>query len=241
MRFDVFEYTNQGGRGYNEDSVAYTVREDNGLFVVADGLGGHSFGELASACVCETLTKDWSGSFGLNSGEWLSNQIQKANENILEIQKEKGKVMKSTVVALAIEGNKASWANVGDSRLYFIANREIAGYTNDHSVAYKKFKAGEISREQIGQDEDQSCLLRSLGGEDRNEAEVYSADVALQPGDGFMLCSDGVWEYLKDDEILIDMLKSTDAKQWGEQLLMRVLHRVKPENDNLTIMTVMVY
>lgn len=240
MRFDVYSYSNQGGREYNEDSCSYQINGNSGIFVVADGLGGHQFGELASATVCSTLVDTWTGSFDNAPVEWLNNRIFNSNQAVLELQKEKNATLKSTVVALAIDSGRAVWANSGDSRLYFIRDNQLAGITNDHSVAFKKFKAGEITREQLRTDEDQSCLLRSIGGVDRFEPEIYDVGVMVKPNDAFMLCSDGVWEYLSDEEVAINFLKAEDAKQWAEELLLRVIDRVDGKNDNLTIMTVVV-
>ena len=146
--------------------------------------------------------------------------------------------MKSTAVTLLIRGNEARWANVGDSRLYHFHKGALSFVTEDHSVAYKKFKAGEITRAQIATDEDQSSLLRSLGNKERHQPASGGADLA--PGDGFLLCSDGLWEHLSDGEILIDYLKSDSAEQWAEQLLLRVIARQKPGTDNLSLITVMV-
>lgn len=238
MVIDEFEFTNPGGRSYNEDSVGSKHDGESGIFVVADGLGGHQFGEVASACVRDVLLEDW---FPEESDrvEWIKMQIAVANNRVLALEKEKGSVMKSTVVALAIDGERAVWANVGDSRLYYLHRSEIRNITEDHSVAYKKYKAGEITREEIAKDEDQSCLLRSIGGEDRNEPDIHCSDVPLEAGDAFLLCSDGVWEYVKDEEILIDFLKAETAKDWAELLLLRLMDRIDGENDNLTLLTLM--
>lgn len=238
MIFDEFKYTNQGGRSYNEDSVGSKICENSGLFVVADGLGGHQFGEVASACVRDTLLENFQP-LEENRKEWLVDRIAEANRRVLAKQQERNSVLKSTVVALAIDETQAVWANVGDSRLYYLHDSAIYSYTEDHSVSYKKYKAGEITREQICMDEDQSRLLRSIGSEDRNEPDVRSCDVPLESGDAFLLCSDGVWEYLKDEEILIDLLKAKNAKEWGELLLLRMMPRIGTENDNLTLLTLM--
>lgn len=240
MEYDVYEYSNQGGREYNEDSIGHQIIGENGIFVVADGLGGHQFGELASSCVVETIVNGFNGDLGNDPSKWLEEQIECSNQRILEYQEIKSATLKSTVVCLAIENGKAVWANVGDSRLYFIRNKEIISITNDHSVSYKKFKAGEITREQMKTDEDQSCLLRTLGSEDRKEPELYDYNVFVKAGDAFMLCSDGIWEYISDEEVLIDLLKSESAKEWAEHLLMRLMDRINGNNDNLTIMTIMV-
>ena len=238
MIFDYYEYTNQGGRDYNEDCVGSKTDGDCGLFVVCDGLGGHAHGELASACARDTLLAAWTPEIA-DEEEWLGKTIADANEKILAIQKEKNCVLKSTVVALLIEGRKACWAHVGDSRLYYIHRGRICAYTDDHSVAYKKYKAGEITRAQIGQDEDQSRLLRSLGSPERSEAEVHYCPEELESGDAFLLCSDGVWEFLREDEIVIDLCKSANAKQWSEWLRLRMMDRIDMRNDNLSLLTVM--
>lgn len=238
MVIDEFEFTNQGGRSYNEDSVGSKWDGECGLFVVADGLGGHQFGEVASACVRDVLLEGWHPEEA-DRPEWMKRQIAEANRQVLAIEKEKGSVLKSTAVLLAIDGDRAVWANVGDSRLYYLHNSEIKSITEDHSVAYKKYKAGEITREEIAQDEDQSCLLRSIGGGDRNEPDIHCSDVPLEAGDAFLLCSDGVWEYVKDEEILIDFLKAETAKDWAELLLLRLIDRIDGENDNLSLLTLM--
>lgn len=238
MIFDEFTFTNQGGRSYNEDAVGFRQEGGSGIFVVADGLGGHQYGEVASACVRDVLLEGWRPNEA-NRQEWIKMQIAEANGQVLAIERDRNCVLKSTAVALAIDETRAVWANVGDSRLYYLHQSEIAGVTEDHSVAYKKFKAGEITREQIGQDEDQSCLLRSIGGDDRYGPDVYECNVPLESGDAFLLCSDGVWEYVKDEEILIDFLKAETAKDWAELLLLRLMDRIDGKNDNLTLITLM--
>lgn len=238
MIFDSYTYTSPGGRAYNEDSIGIRKDGEDGIFVVADGLGGHKFGEVASACVRDVLLESWHPGEE-DKAEWIRQQIADANRQVLEIAKERKSILKSTVVVLMIEGEQAVWANVGDSRLYYLHRNRIGSITEDHSVAYKKYKAGEILRAQIGQDEDQSCLLRAVGSEDRNEPDVYVCDSSLEAGDAFMLCTDGVWEYLRDEEILIDLLKAETAKEWAELLLLRVMERLDEGNDNLTLLTLM--
>ena len=234
---DVFEYSNQGGRSYNEDSVGSSYDGKNGIFVVADGLGGHARGDEASAAAVQTIVSGWN-TVVEDAAAQLKKKIAEANQAILCLQQDRGAVMKTTVAALAVSGEKAVWANVGDSRVYFIHKNIIHACTDDHSVAYKKYKAGEITREQIGMDEDQSRLLRSLGSEERNEPDIHTADVPLAQGDAFFLCSDGAWEYLMDEEILIDFLKSETAEHWAELMILRIMERVRGENDNLSLLTV---
>ena len=239
MRLDVFEYTSKGGRSYNEDSLGSKFDENGGIFVVADGLGGHNRGEVASSAAVETIISGWNTK-SENMEQQVAEKIETANQRILAIQKETNTVMKTTVAVLALGGNKAVLANSGDSRVYFIHKNELYAVTSDHSVAFKKYKAGEITRDQIGSDEDQSCLLRCLGGVDRYQPDVCEFDVPVETGDAFLLCSDGAWEFLRDEEILIDYLKSDNACRWTELLLLRAMERINGGNDNLSVLTVMV-
>ncbi len=239
MQYDIYEFTNQGGRSYNEDAVGHAVMDGHGIFIVADGLGGHALGEVASACVCDTMLEGWSGTCDDRSA-WLESIIEESNKKILEIQKERDTVLKSTVVALAIDGENACWAHVGDSRLYFFHKDEIAFVTEDHSVAFKKYKAGEITRAQIATDDDQSSLLRTLGNEERHSPQCEKSEDPIVPGDAFLLCSDGAWEHFQDEEAAIDLIKSETAKEWGERLLMRMMDRFSGDNDNLTLLTVII-
>ena len=238
MLFDVYEYSNKGGRSYNEDAVGHKTEGGSGIFVVADGLGGHALGEVASACVRDTLVDGWSAA-PEDRASWLSGMIAKANANVLALRESRGKIMKSTVVALTIDEDSAVWAHSGDSRLYCIHNDEIAAITEDHSVAFKKYKAGEIERDEIATDEDQSSLLRVIGNEERFEPQVCVFEEKVERHDAFMLCSDGAWELLRDEEVLIDYLKSENSKSWAERLLVRMMDRIGPDHDNLTILTLM--
>ena len=240
MKMDGFLYTSQGGRKYNEDSVSFRCEGDTGIFVAADGLGGHDNGALASSCVVDTLLEAWNAKSqaGEERRQWLLLQIEQANQKLLTLQKEANSRMRSTVSALLIDGGQAVWGHVGDSRLYYCHDSGICRVTEDHSVAYKKYKAGEITKQQIGQDEDQPSLLRALGNPDRNEPDLDGA--ALENGDAFLLCTDGVWEYLDDEEILIDLLKAETAQEWAELLLLRVIARVRPDHDNLSLITVLI-
>lgn len=248
MKIDVYSYTDAGGRDHNEDTISCKTKDGSGLFLVADGLGGHAKGELASRCAAQVMFADWEpymeqegeDSAPKNRLQWLCDKLIESNNAILKMQKEQGCIMKSTAVVLAIDNNTACWAHVGDSRLYYIRQGRINHITRDHSVAFKKYLNGEISRWQINTDYDQSVLLRTLGNADRHEPETGRSITKLTSGDAFMLCSDGVWEYLHDTEVLVDYLKSQNAEEWGTYLLMRVMDRIDSDNDNLSIITVIV-
>ena len=235
---DSFFFTAPGGREQNEDAVGQREIPGGTLFLLADGLGGHQRGAEASAQVIASM-QDAASPEEEDLEQWLTRSITQANEVLLRLQADSGSTMRSTLVALALTENQVVWAHVGDSRLYYIRGGRLISFTNDHSVAYAKYKSGEITRAQIGQDEDQSSLLRSLGNPTRNHPDLAVLDSPPQSGDGFLLCSDGLWEYLYDGEILVDFCKSTCAEDWARLLLLRAMGRIQPGNDNLSLITIM--
>ena len=238
MKLDSFTYSVTGGRDENQDCVGKCETETAGIYVVADGLGGHRFGRQAAECVVNTLLKAWNPDADMDEAV-LTEQIGAANQAVLALQQENTGTTKSTVVALTIRNKKAVWGNSGDSRIYYIHSDRLTKITEDHSVAYKKYKAGEITRDEIATDEDQSSLLRALGNTARWEPDTYCEE-NITGGDAFLLCSDGFWEYVMDEEILVDFLKSRTAKEWAQQMLLRAAERINPGNDNLSLITVIV-
>ena len=235
---DSFLFTSPGGRAYNEDYISSKKIYNGELFTLADGLGGHCKGEVASSCVVKSLEKIAEPKENESLSDWLKNSFEQANIELLNLQKQSGHRMKSTMVALILTEDTACWAHVGDSRLYHIRDNKLLYVTHDHSVAYAKYKSGEITRAQIAKDDDQSSLIRTLGNSSRNHPDIIQSLDIPKFGDGFLLCSDGLWEYIYDEEITADFLKSHTAKEWAELLLLRAMERFSPENDNLSLITV---
>ena len=239
MRLDVSVYTNRGGREINEDSVRWGVRDGSGFFTVADGLGGCGSGEVSSDLAAHALLKAWEDNSvkPQERAAWLEEAIRAADRLLVGEQKRRGSGMKTTVAALSIDGAHAAWAHVGDTRVYRLTDGRIERLTCDHSVSYKKYQSGEISRNGVNFDEDRPSLLRVLGDPKGCRPESGSLE-AILPGDAFLLCSGGFWEYLYDEELLIDFLQSDTPGQWAERMLVRALPRFRPGHDNLTLLAV---
>ena len=233
---DIFAYTSQGGREFNEDFIGYTHTPDGAVAVLSDGLGGVGGGEIASSLIVDTVINEPYDCE--NPAEWLRERLLRADERVREQQHTLHNEMKSTVVALRISGERAVWAHIGDSRLYFIRGGVVADVTADHSVAFKKYLAGQISRTGILSDADRDCLLSSIGSGDPCSPEWGGR--FLLPGDAFLLCSDGAWGNLLDLEIAFDRLKASTAEEWARLLLLRILDRMAPDADNLSVITVIV-
>ena len=236
---DIYSFTSQGGREYNEDSVGFAYTTYGAVLVAADGLGGHRGGDVDSKMVVDTVLAEPLDD-NKNDKDWLRKRLEEADQAILSEQAAQANKMKSTAVALKISGTKATWAHVGDSRLYYLHNNRIEAVTEDHSVAFKKYRAGEITRAEIATDEDQSSLLRSLGSQSKLKPDFGETAEPLTAGDGFLLCTDGFWEYVQDQEILFDFLKTNNAQAWTELLMLRVIERLGSGSDNLTVMTAMI-
>lgn len=237
MILDGRVYTHIGGREENQDAVRGAVQNGTGLFVVADGLGGHRNGKAAAEAVIAAMFAAWRPDQPMD-GNRMAALVETANEAILKVQREQFCSCKSTVVALAVEGERAVWACTGDSRLYRFRNGQLRQLTEDHSVAFLKYKTGEITKEQIPSDEEQNVLLRALGGY-RWEPDIGMAE-DLAPGDAFLLCSDGFWELVSEADMAADRTDSASADAWAEKMLRRaagVINR-RAGCDNLSVITV---
>lgn len=235
MGIRAYAYTNRGGRDHNEDSLRASV--EDGVFVLADGLGGHRCGEVASALAVNAIFKGLAQEQAPDEDSLLA-LFRSANDELLRQQAQPGQEeMRTTAVALKLAGDRAVWAHIGDSRLYRFSGGELAGVTPDHSVTYRKFLGGEISYMDIYHDDDRSRLLRVLGKEPcRPEAGGGTA----APGDAFLLCSDGFWEFVYNEEIQADLCKARTPEEWAELMLLRHIRRTPPGNDNFSIITVFV-
>jgi len=240
MKLSIHTYSNKGGKQNNEDCLAYYFDNRKGIFILADGLGGHRNGEVASKIVVESLMTDMKKEETINYAS-IQRAFLNANNLLLEKQKEPSFAnMKTTAVLLNLSKDQAIWGHLGDSRLYYFSDNELSTVTKDHSVTYKKYLAGEISYSDINLDDDRSSLLGVLGNKDKCNPEIINVPRHIKKGDAFLICSDGFWEYVFDEEILIDLLKSKNPKQWAELMLLRHIKRTKPSNDNYSLITIFV-
>lgn len=204
-------------RESNEDSLLAldlhcanrSINRAAGLFVVADGMGGHEGGEIASGMLVRSLarlaTAEWLPSVIdakedlLDTGAWLTSAIQRANAEIFDWGHEAGYEMGTTVVAALIAGNRALVAHVGDSRAYRISAAGITQLTIDHSLVESLVMAKQISREEARTHPQANVIYRTVG--DQPQVVVDLADIELAAGDRLLLCSDGLSGMLADDEI----------------------------------------
>lgn len=232
-----------GGRPVNEDAEGHAAHGgSHRCFVVADGLGGHGGGDVASAVAVAAVLDAFRTSPLLTALD-IEGHIRAADEALRRRKSAEPKLagMHTTVVVLISDGGQALWAHVGDSRLYLFRNGRFVLRTRDHSVPQVMADAGEISERAIRRHEDRSRLLRSLGDSEPARVETASEPCPLQPGDALLLCTDGFWEYVLETEMEADLAKARSPGEWIELMTVdRLLRRAPEDHDNYTALALFV-
>lgn len=237
FHFDSAYLTSAGGREYNEDTYGLA---DN-CWIVADGLGGHGGGEVASRIAVETLLGA-AAKGPLTDPTTLTAAVLAADKEIIARQASEQRLaqMRTTLVVLVSDGRSALWAHVGDSRLYQFRDGRIRLQTADHSVPQALANAGEIRVAEIRHHPDRNRLLRSLGNGKVTRPTLLQEPLPVEAGDAFLLCTDGFWELVTEAEMEIALAKSASPRDWLENMT-RLLHGRAPEgHDNYTALAVFV-
>ena len=253
MKLDVRTRTNTGLiRKDNED--AFLVLEEEGLLAVADGMGGHAHGEVASALAVQILQESFSPgeqrsrieeAYAVSHSEGridrgesverylLRTAIEKANLAIFEqaSENEALRSMGTTIVGLYLHNGSAWIANVGDSRLYRMRDGELAQLTEDHSLINEYLKLNLLTPEQARAFPMKNIIVRALGLAEWVEVDTFEIDVAA--GDRYLLCSDGLSDLVNDDKIG-EVLREDDPDEVVERLVQAALD--EGGLDNITVL-----
>jgi serine/threonine protein phosphatase PrpC len=229
-------------RPHNEDYVDYCVppdprqRERKGaMFLVADGMGGHQAGEVASRGAVELVIKEYYGDTGHDVGTSLVRAFRAANQQIYsQAQADPSKAgMGTTLVAAVILGRKVYLANVGDSRAYLINEKGISQITEDHSWVEEQVRAGLLSPEQAYRHPQRNLLTRALGSKPAVEVDLFEGE--LGEGDSLLLCSDGLTGRVEDAEIA-SVVQEHPAEEAARLLVAQANER--GGNDNISVLIV---
>ena len=222
-------YTDTGGRPYNEDCLAFIDRGGALCAVVADGLGGHGGGEKASRAAAECVQELWSGAV---SETELAALVQAAHGRVLSMQT-RACAMKTTITVLALGGGRAAWTHVGDSRIYHFHNGSLVFQTRDHSASQIAVMLGNITPDQIRFHEARARIYRALGQDGELKVETH-AETLEKGAHAFLMCTDGFWEYVLEDEMCADLSAAQGPEEWLGLMRARLAQRVPGNNDNNT-------
>ena len=234
-------YTNIGSRKNNEDAVKAIELDGNFGFIVCDGLGGQGMGDAASKLVAECFDECFKNS-EINES-FLSLTFDYAQETLLE-QKNKINIknqMCTTAVALSINKNKAYIGHIGDSRLYFFEDGKLFFKTLDHSLPQMLALSGEINEEDIYHHPDRNKLLRAFGMEWDKPMYSIVKPINLNNNQAFLLCTDGIWEWITEQQLCELLKSSSSAKEWLDKIIEFVeLSSRNATRDNYSAITVFI-
>ena len=232
MKISTAYLSEQGGREKNDDTVCIRRKENKLCVFVGDGLGGYDNGKFASEKAAQTMIEYFDQQDSLDEDQ-MQAAAMLANKNIKEQQVIRNSNMKTTIVVLGIDDLKARWMHVGDSRLYHFKNGKIVDQTMDHSVSQIAVLMGEISQEEIRFHEDRNRVLRALGS-DNAKPDISKLTIIDGRKEAFLLCTDGFWEYVYEEEMEEALRKSKNPEQWIEKMRVILEKRVPKGNDNYT-------
>lgn len=227
MKFAEGHRTDVGrGRPENEDNLL--VDPKHGLYAVADGMGGHRAGEVASATAIETLKEAFLG------GQRLDEAVMAANAAVFAKGADDPALrgMGTTITAIALEGDStALFGHVGDSRGYLMRDGTVTQVTADHSLVEQLVREGRLTPEEAQHHPQRAIITRALGVDAHVEVDTYR--VELQAGDRFLICSDGLTNMLSDDTIAQTLRRHADPQQAADTLV--DMANQAGGDDNITV------
>ncbi len=221
-------------RPHNED--AFRIAGEDGITILADGMGAHSAGEVASDIAVNTALIILSQTAGIGAHDRLETAVQAAHSAILEKAAESTRYqgMGTTIVVTLLEGQQLHHAHVGDSRLYQWRKGSLTALTSDHSLLQefidKKLYSPEEAREKVAR----NILTRALGLE--SSLKVDTGSVQVQSGDRYLLCSDGLYEMVSDNDIASLLAQKKDGRTSCEALVN--LANEHGGKDNITVILI---
>jgi serine/threonine protein phosphatase PrpC len=237
MRFSVYQISRKGGREKNEDRMGYCYTRDSGLFALADGMGGHPEGEMASQLALQTMSALYQRDARPTLADpirFLQDAIMAGHHQLLRYASEKGLIdtPRTTIVACILQGNAAYWAHCGDSRLYLIRGDKLIARTRDHS--YSELQNTLSSVVPLNERYNRNVLFTCLGSPGKPVVDT-SGPILLQEGDRIMLCSDGLWGTVEDPDITRHLATRTISDAVPE-LVEVALRNGGVKCDNVTVL-----
>jgi PPM family protein phosphatase len=239
VQFSVYQVSRKGGRAKNEDRMGYCYTRDAGLFALADGMGGHPEGEVASQLALQTLSAMFQREAKPKLADplrFLNDAVMAGHHQLLRYATERAMVdtPRTTVVACLVQGNQAYWAHCGDSRLYLLREGKLVARTRDHSYSELQDTMAQVVP--LNDRVNRNVLFTCLGSPGKPVVDT-SGPLVVYPRDRVMLCSDGLWGALSD-ETIVEMLGSNSVSEAVPALVERALRTAGERSDNVTVLAV---
>jgi len=240
-RLDVGSLSDIGCcRPANQDHIGFvrSADENERLFIVADGMGGHRAGEIASRLAIEAIQQHYGSLLDrFELPRALKKAFTEANRAIFRAaqQEPEYRGMGTTLVALAVQKGRGYYANVGDSRLYLVRSGDCVQLSRDHTVVAQLVKDGLITAEAAKNHPDQSVITRAVGTHTSVVVDVCGEPIFLQIGDRFVLCSDGLYDLVEEREIEAAVLE-LQPQEACQQLVL--LAKERGGHDNISVIVV---
>ena len=225
-------YSDIGGRPNNEDSYLNRKMDNFSVFVVADGLGGHNDGEVASYIAVKSIQESMID----NANDDIFTAIEYANAQVIAQQKETMSKMKTTIAMTYIKEEETIIAHVGDSRVYAFKDGKVIFQTLDHSASQMAVAVGEITLDEIRNHEDRNRLTRVLGASE--EIKIDAVSIQNDQYDALLICSDGFWEYVLEEEMEETLVGSDSAINWLYKMRTIQANRAPENCDNNTAIVI---
>jgi len=237
MRFTIYQDTLIGGRASNQDRMGYCFTRDSLLMLVADGMGGHMRGEVAAHLSLQVAGASFQEEAKPKLADppaFLDRALRRAHREILRYQDMHGlpESPRTTIVACLVQDGRAWWGHAGDSRLYLLRGGRLVTRTRDHSKVQSLIDSGLIEERDSGSHPERNKVLNCLGSPFEPTIEL-GGDVALEPGDTLMLCSDGVWSAFHEEE-LVEQLSAESILSGVPRLVQRAVGQTGAMADNAT-------
>lgn len=241
--YKAFAATDVGNvRKTNEDEMLFirphdlSQRRQKGvLAIVADGMGGHNCGEVASNMATEVISDQFYLAKGNDLLKVLAKAIEKANASIFDLAQSEvsHKGMGTTCVVAAIRGKELFLANVGDSRAYRVSAKGITQLTKDHTYVQSLFDRGIITSAEKDSHPEKNYITKALGTRKQVSPDIFRVPVLFRPDDRLLLCTDGLYEYLSDEEIynIVHIEKPSDAAR-----IMIEMAKERGGHDNISLL-----
>ena len=240
MKFSVFQVSRKGGREKNEDRMGYCYTRGSGIFLLADGMGGHPDGEIAAQLALQAMSAMYQKAAKPDIPDvtaFLTTALMAAHQKILVYAAEKGMAdtPRTTVVAVLLQGGSATWVHCGDSRLYLVRDGELRARTRDHSYMEQHQGPNSSGNGNAPGSEriNRNILFTCLGSPTKPIFDI-TGPVSLQQGDKILLCSDGLWGSLPDIDIVYQLGTKTVAEA-VPSLVDQALLKAGNTSDNVTV------